>query len=238
MVTIVFLPGHMCDARAWKPLADRLTAQDWCTTHARLDFDDTIDGMAHRVLVEHPGQLIPIGFSMGAIAALAMQRAAPERIAALGLVGINASGDIPERSAGRLVHQGMVRDGRLLEVIENAFMPAYFSKAFVGAQELHQLCLDMASNIGLDAFLRQSEALRTRPDARPGLGAIACPALVLGGEEDQLCPPEWHRETAAAIPDATLAIVPGGHMALIERPDDMADRIAAWLQTLKEQNLV
>jgi pimeloyl-ACP methyl ester carboxylesterase len=39
-----------------------------------------------------------------------------------------------------------------------------------------------------------------RKGARPGLGAIGCPTLVLAGDSDQLTPPELSAEIAEAIP--------------------------------------
>jgi pimeloyl-ACP methyl ester carboxylesterase len=39
-----------------------------------------------------------------------------------------------------------------------------------------------------------------RKGARPGLGGIGCPTLVLVGDSDQLTPPELSAEIAEAIP--------------------------------------
>jgi len=174
---------------------------------------------------------------MGAIVALAMARAAPDRIEGLCLVGINASDDLPDRAQARLLHQQMAREGRLDEILRDIFIPNYFSAEKAHDAALRQLCIDMAATIGAETFRCQSEALRTRPDGRPGLAAIACPTLVIGGDEDKICPPDWHRETAASIPGATLEIMPGGHMALIERPDDMAARIGRWLAGRKGETV-
>jgi pimeloyl-ACP methyl ester carboxylesterase len=45
------------------------------------------------------------------------------------------------------------------------------------------------------------QALRDRPDANPGLGAIAVPTLVLVGRDDTLTPPAKSEEMASRIPD-------------------------------------
>ncbi len=238
MPTLLFLPGHMCDARAWRPVADRIADMGFDLTHVPLNEDDHVDGMARRALDLCDGPVIPVGFSMGAIVALAIERLAPQRVAALCLVGINASADLPERSADRIRHQQTVRDGHMLDIVRDAFLPAYFAEGCAETEELGALCLGMAAAVGPEAFLRQSEALRTRPDSRPGLSAIGCPTLVVSGAEDRICPPEWHRQTAGAIAGAELAIVPGGHMALLEEPDAMAQRLRSWLARVKEQALV
>ena len=50
--------------------------------------------------------------------------------------------------------------------------------------------------------------------------------LVLAGEEDD--DNGSHRELAAAIPGASLAEVPGGHMSAVTKPE-LGDALAAWL---------
>jgi len=228
---LLFLPGHMCDARAWAPVANRLADAGHVIAHARLDRDDSIDAMAARVLTEHPGRFIAIGFSMGAITALALHRAVPERIAGLCLVGINAGPDLPERSGARIAQQAAVRGGALGDVARDQLIPHYFAAGTDAGGPLGALCIAMALAVGGDAFVRQSEALRLRPDARPGLAAIACPTLVIGASEDRLCPPDWHRQTAGAIAGSSLTILEdAGHMALLERSDAMSDHIRDWLE--------
>lgn len=228
---LLFLPGHMCDERAWAPVAERLAAAGYAGSHAGLDRDDRIDAMAARVLAETEGAFIAIGFSMGAITALALHRAAPERVAGLCLVGINAGADLPERSGARIGQQRLVRAGELEAVAREQLLPHYFAQGCTDTARLGELCVDMALAVGPEAFVRQSEALRTRPDGKPGLAAIACPTLLVSAEEDRLCPPAWHEATTAAIAGAELARVTGaGHMAPIETPEAVAAPILAWLR--------
>ena len=88
----------------------------------------------------------------------------------------------------------------------------------------------MAESTGKDGFLRQQTAILGRPDSRPDLRAIACPTLVLAGREDQITPPELQLEMAAAIPDATLVLLPRcGHLSPLERPDAVTRQLLAWL---------
>jgi 3-oxoadipate enol-lactonase len=69
------------------------------------------------------------------------------------------------------------------------------------------------------AFARLVRAFQ-RLDARPLLGRIACPTLVVCAELDSLKPAHYSRELAAAIPGAELALVPdAGHAVVLERPD-------------------
>jgi pimeloyl-ACP methyl ester carboxylesterase len=62
------------------------------------------------------------------------------------------------------------------------------------------------------ARARQGAAILASGDRRPGLAALNIPTLILHGRADPLIRPEAGRATAAAIPNATLVILPGmGH---------------------------
>jgi hypothetical protein len=91
----------------------------------------------------------------------------------------------------------------------------------------------MAERIGCEGFLRQQTAILNRVDNRPGLADIACPTLVLTGRQDLLTPVEVHLEIAAAIPAATLVVLPNcGHLSTLEQPAMVNGRLAAWARRL------
>ena len=88
----------------------------------------------------------------------------------------------------------------------------------------------MAEDTGVDAFLRQQRAIMARPDARPGLGAIRVPTLVLVGEGDELTPPALSQEIAAGIPGARLVTVPdSGHLSTLEQPAAVNAALVEWM---------
>jgi pimeloyl-ACP methyl ester carboxylesterase len=88
----------------------------------------------------------------------------------------------------------------------------------------------MAERVGRAAFLRQQTAILGRPDSRLGLAAIAVPTLVAVGAQDVLTPPEHAREMAAAIPAARyVEIACSGHLAPMERPDEVSAIMNDWL---------
>ena len=71
------------------------------------------------------------------------------------------------------------------------------------------------------------EALKTRPDARPGLAAIACPTLVMVGADDALTPPSSAETLRDGIAGAQLVVIPdAGHMSNLEQP--VAFALALW----------
>ena len=80
-----------------------------------------------------------------------------------------------------------------------------------------------------EAFLRQQQAIMSRPDSRPGLAAIKCPTLVLVGDGDEATPPELAREIAAAITGARLAIIADcGHLSTLEQPERVTAALVDW----------
>lgn len=233
----LLIPGNMCDARLWDGADGAIRKALMATTgRAPIDADttqdDTIAAMAARALAAADGPLVPIGFSMGAIVAVEMAVMAPQRIAGLVLIGYNATADLPERAAHRPVQQAEIRAGGLERVLVEELKPNYLAAANRGNIPLLSLLRDMGMALGPEIFVRQSEALRMREDRVEALSRLACPVLLMAGEEDALCPPTWHRRWQGLIPDARLHIEPAGHMLPLEAPRALANALAAWMPTL------
>ena len=224
--TPILLAGNMCDGRLW-PAQVRAALPG--AMDADLTRDDTVVGMAHRTLASVEGMLLPVGFSMGGIVALAMARLAPERIAGMVLLDTNAGADLPERAALRPRQQADVRAGGLERIIIDELKPNYLAASRRSDGDLLEELRAMALALGPEVFVRQSEALRTRADQRDVLPTLSVPIFVGCGDEDRLCPPEWHAELAATARDAVLHVVPdAGHTMPLERPEALAPLLATW----------
>ena len=231
----VLLPGNMCDARLWGGGDDKLrrllTRHDMeAAVDADLTQDDRISGMSERVLGANSGRLLLFGFSMGAIVAVEMAVQAPDRVAGLVLAGYNATADIPARAAHRPAQQAEVRGGGLERVLVEELKPNYLAARNRHDTALLELLRDMGMALGPDVFVRQSEALRLRSDRRSAIAAFDVPVLYMCGEEDVLCPPQWHRNWAEVTPGADLVAIAGaGHMLPLEAPEAFAASIENWL---------
>ena len=70
-----------------------------------------------------------------------------------------------------------------------------------------------------DRFLQQADACLTH-DARKRLPSIACPTLVIGGEQDRALGGDASRELAAIIPGAQLKMYPEWGHGLYEEAKD------------------
>ena len=227
--TAVLLPGNMCDARLWQALPPGLFGKAQ-VVHADLARDDSIRAMAARALDSTAGILLPVGFPMGAIVAVEMAKLAPGRIAGLILSGYNATADLPERAARRPLQQAEAMAGGLERLLVEELKPNYLAACHRDDASMLALLRNMGLSLGKDVFIRQSEALRNRADRSELLTELAIPMLFACGQEDKLCPPEWHRRWAAMVPGSRLAIVAGsGHMLPLEQPGALTQAITQWL---------
>ena len=101
-----------------------------------------------------------------------------------------------------------------------------------GDEALKRLVRTMAEETGPEAFLRQQQAIIGRPDARPGLAAIACPTLVLVGDGDALTPPALAQEIAGGIRGARLVVIADcGHLSTLERPHAVTQALVEWMES-------
>lgn len=226
----LLLPGHMCDSRMWTQTAIALASAGVPSTCTGLSRSKSIETMAIDALAVAPQQIIAVGFSMGGIVAMAMQRMAPERVVGLVLVDSNPAADLPERSGDRIAQQAVVQAGGLRRVLANDLKPNYLGAYNRRRKDLLDLIMLMGLAAGPDVFVRESEALRLRPDARAALASIACPTLVIGGAEDPLCPPDWQRALASAISGAELHLLEcSGHFVPLEVPEAFHAALINWL---------
>jgi pimeloyl-ACP methyl ester carboxylesterase len=95
----------------------------------------------------------------------------------------------------------------------------------------------MNEETGPEAYVRQQQAIMSRPDSRPGFAAINCPTLVLVGDDDQLTPPALAHEMAAGIRGSRLVVVPdSGHLSTMEQPQAVNAALVAWAVMTRHRN--
>jgi pimeloyl-ACP methyl ester carboxylesterase len=225
---LILVPGLLCDAAIWQHQQAALGA-----THETgvpvLDSFASIPAMANALLAAAPDRFALAGHSFGARIALEVLRQAPARVERLALLdtGVHpcAAGE-PERRMA-LVTLG---ESSGMRAVARAWLPP-------------MLHMDARTNIALVAtleamverstpqrFRNQQQALIARPDARAVLRLVRCPMLVLCGREDAWSPLSQHEAIAGAIAHARLVVIERcGHMAPVERPDEVTAALRAWL---------
>ena len=223
---LVLVPGLRCDAYLWHAVIARLDTT--APVVADVSLDNTISGMASRILAAAPPRFALAGLSMGGYVVLEIIRQAPERVTHLALLDTNARPDSEERKAARRAEMGLVLEGKSALVsrlgLPNLLAPANLDGPV--AQAVHEMTIRVADAV----YLRQQEAIMSRTDSRPFLKDIAVPTLVGVGAEDKLIPPALSEEMAAAIPGAELVVFPNaGHIPTLEAPDAVATAMKTWL---------
>ena len=226
---VVLVPGLNCSARLY---ADQIPVL-WrfgpvqVADHTR---DDSMDAIAARILAAAPPRFALVGLSMGGYIAQCIIRQSPERVAKLALLDTLARPETPEQTARRKPQITLAQSGRFAEVPALQF-PVFVHRDRQHDEALRERVRVMAEETGAQVFLRQQNAIMTRPDTRPLLPTIKCPTLVLVGDGDELTPPALAQELAAGIPGARLVTVADcGHLSTMERPEAVNQALTDWME--------
>lgn len=225
---LVLLPGLLCDEALWRPQIERF-GDRFDIRVADLTRDDSLRGMAGRLLASAPPRFALAGLSMGGYVAQEILREAPGRVSRVALLDSSARPDSAEQTARRSALIKLAQTGKFKGVTPR-LLPLLIHPARLDDRDLTGIVMAMAERVGQAAFLRQQNAILNRPDGRPDLAAVRCPALVMCGAQDALTPPALSREIADAIPGAQLIVVEEcGHLASLEQPDPVNEAFEAWL---------
>jgi pimeloyl-ACP methyl ester carboxylesterase len=227
---IVLVPGLLASPRLYAGQVPALWSFGPVTVadHTR---DDTMTGIAKRILAAAPPKFALIGLSMGGYISFEIMRLAPERVAKLALLDTSARPDLPEQSEARRAQIAAARAGRLLDVLERAF-PTWVHPSRRTDQTLWSLVVAMSDDTGMEGFVNQQLANIGRVDSRPTLATIRCATLVLVGEQDALTTPERAAEIAGGIAGARLVTVPEcGHMSAVEQPQKVTEALVEFLRS-------
>ncbi len=225
---LVLVPGLTCTPRLYAAQIPALWSfgQVAVADHRR---DSDMAAIAARILKDAPPRFALAGLSMGGHIAFAMMRLAPERIAKLALLDTSARADTPEQTEGRKTQIAMAQSGRYGEIPDLA-IPRYLNEKHQRDERLTKIVRQMIMETGPEAFVRQLNAIMSRPDSRPLLASIRCPTLVLVGDGDVATPPELNKEIAAGIAGAKFTVVPdSGHFTTLEQPEAVNAALADWL---------
>jgi pimeloyl-ACP methyl ester carboxylesterase len=229
---LVLLPGLLCDAALWEPqLSDLADVADFFV--ADLTEHETMQDMAASVLRDSPWKEFALaGLSMGGYVAQEIVQQAPQRVKRLALLDTRSRAELPEETERRRALMQLAQSGRNFTPVTNRMLPLMLHESRVKDAPLVKIIREMAERTGIEAYIRQQNAIIARPDYRSMLPSIACPTLVLCGRQDKLTPPHNSEEMAAAIPGAKLVVVEEcGHMSTLERPGVVNRAMRAWLQT-------
>lgn len=175
-------------------------------------------------------RFVVCGVSMGGYVAFALQRLVPGRVAGLILSNTRAAADSADGRAGRDRMMDLARrEGP--EGVAREMVPRLLGETTRrGQPDLTDAVRRLILVNSVDGIVSALEALKTRPDSTPGLGAIASPALVITGDEDAIIPVSEAEVMARGIPNASLVVMPKvGHLSNLEDPGTWSRAVEAWL---------
>jgi pimeloyl-ACP methyl ester carboxylesterase len=245
-VTLVLLHPFPLSAEAWRADADALAKRVRVVAPSARGFggtpvgdgDPSIDAMADDVAavldgLEIPEPVVVGGLSMGGYVALSFARRHAQRLRALLLADTRAEPDSEEARANRDRAIARVEQGDLAGFVDDLVTKLLSPRTSAERPEIVEKVRALALSAPPRAVALALRALRDRPDARPGLGAIEVPTLVVVGEDDVLTPPSAAKAMADAIPHAELRVINGaGHLSNLEQPIAFRDAVGELISRL------
>lgn len=227
-IPLLLLPGLLNDAALWRAQLDALADIADCQV-GDLTRHDNLQATAEQVLAHAPPQFALAGFSLGGYIAQHILRIAPERVLRLALLDTSHKPDSPERAAQRVAQQNSVRLPGTFHGFGDKLMRSYIDASRLQDHALVDSVRAMTTRLGAEVFVRQSRI--ERMDGSQVLRQWRGPALVLCGQNDAITPLAVSREMAALMPQSTLVVIPGcGHLAPLEKPDEVSAALRAWLR--------
>jgi len=154
------------------------------------------------------------GLSMGGYVALELYRRAPEVARGLALCATKATPDTEEAKANRETFAANALKKGL------AWVAADFAPKLLrtdGDPAVLAAAKQLISEGTPEGVAAAQRGMARRPDSVPTLSRIACPTLVIHGEDDRLLPFAEAQRTASNVRGARLVRVPSaGHLVNLE----------------------
>ena len=174
------------------------------------------------------------GLSMGGYVAFGCLRLFPERVSGLILADTRADPDTEEQRENRKTMARRVAEEGVEVLVELQLERLLSRDTLENRPGVVEKARGMILEARPDGAVAALGAMRERPDSTGLLPQIRVPALVVGGEEDTLSPPEVMEEMAARIPDSRHAVLSGaGHLSSLEAPEKFNAALEEFLGRLQ-----
>lgn len=219
----------MCDQDLWTDMLPELGRLGH-VHFGNVYQDDTLEGMATRVLSESPGSFMLVGFSMGGFVARILTLMAPERVAAVAFVASSARGYSDEER--KLRQQGYLPGNRAPQ----ARGAGGNALGLHPDRERDPVLLDRLRGMQrrLGPEVRKRQAGLVRKDGYEDLRRITCPSLVVACRQDRLRTLDETKRMAESLPHSRFEVIEEcGHMAPLEQPGELAAILGDWIAETK-----
>jgi pimeloyl-ACP methyl ester carboxylesterase len=226
MRNLVLLPGFMCDSDLWHDLAPDL-GKLGPLHYGNVYQDDTLEGMAERVLSEAPEHFVLIGFSMGGFVARVLTLMAPGRVTGVAFIASSAREYTEAERARRL--QGALPGDRPKRANPGVALGLHPDRE--RDPVLLERLREMQHRLGPEVRAHQSALIRK--DGYADLERITCSSLVVACRQDRLRSFGETERMAKHLPHARFEVIEDcGHMAPLEKPHELAALLADWISSL------
>ena len=229
---LVAVHGWLLSGRLWQPLARQLEGrrQLWCPDLPGFGQRPRPRGMAanlasygrwlaeavRRRAADRP--VVLMGHSLGG--SIALHAACHLRGQLSGLVQVAAGGGVYQPRAFARVRQGGVAFLR--------WRPGWLAELPAAAPIRSPLRADLRAARSLLASSTSRGAVRQLPLIA---GQLTVPSLWIAGSRDGVMQPRYVRHLAGYSPRHRFELLEGaGHLPMRQQPQELADRIEAWLQ--------
>ena len=141
----------------------------------------------------------------------------------------------PETAEARAKREALIELAASdLDAVTEQLLPRLSHPERMNLPAVRGVIQSMALSLGKEVFARQQQAIMQRPDSRPTLAAIDCPALVICGQQDLITPPELASEMVAGIKHAELEIIDQcGHLSTLDQPEKVSLILLDWITARK-----
>lgn len=174
-----------------------------------------------------PGPAVLVGNSFGGHVAARLAIQHPDLVSGLVLAG---SSGLIEKTLVREVQIRPSRDWLALRIGE-----LFHDAALVRESDLDRAHAELSQRSGARAMVMLSRSAR-KDHLGSRLGEVRCPALLVWGRQDVVTPPEAARQFHRGLPHSRLVWFDDcGHVPMMERADDFAAEVRAFLDTLDER---
>lgn len=210
---LLFLHGLPLNGSMWSAQRGILPGAEHAPTLYRLG--DTVPEWASALLQQVPGdRLVVVGHSVGGSCALEMALAAPDRIAALVLIGTKA-GHRPDAALRDDVLQTL-GEGRTGDAWTRYWHPLISPAVSDGVRE-HARAIALQQSP--EDLARGVAAFHSRPARDAQLYALTCPVHFVAGDADPAPGVDSCRAQSRKVPQGQLHVVPAcGHYVPLEQP--------------------
>ena len=235
MIPVLFLPGYLCTGELFGYQAARLPS-GFRPLVRELPPRRTLEAIAEELWSGTPaGPAVLCGLSLGGMVAMEMVRQSPDRVAGLALLDTNARSENPEVTRARDGLVVLAGDIGIGVMAREKLTDRLVHPDRAGEDGCRELVFRMAEDSGRERLEAHARALADRIDYSPVLAEVSCPALILYGRQDVLCPADRQEHLMSLMPDAdTVALERCGHLSSVERPEAVSEALNAWLKTVSD----